>query len=162
LFRFFTCIPRDELRYLVFDYLNDYKNIDVVNDENLPTKIQEFIKKNLLEIENIVLPERKILGPYKYNRAELILIGVKISNENITTSNNAWETFCTNQSLISKIKLSREKVRQIIVAKICYTSMLAAQRNMIRNGRDSVDAFTVSVRLMIILEKKREVTDYHS
>jgi len=118
LFRFFTCIPRDELRYLVFDYLNDYKNIDVLNDENLPRKIEDFIKKNLLEIENIVLTERKILGPYKYDRAELISIGVQISNDNITTLNNAWETFCTNQSLISKINLSREKVREIPVAKI--------------------------------------------
>jgi hypothetical protein len=95
----FTCIPRDELQYLVFDYLNDYKSIEVMN---LPKKLRDFITKNLLPIENIVLPERRKLGPYKYDRAELVSIGVHTSDENTTTLNNALEIFCINHSLISK------------------------------------------------------------
>ena len=103
---FFTCIPRDELQYLVFDYLNDYKNIQVVNDENLPKKIKDFIKKNLLSIENIILPERRKLGPYKYDRAELVSIAVQTSNENTITLNSSLEIFCENQSLISKTTIN--------------------------------------------------------
>ncbi|CAF0726212.1 unnamed protein product [Adineta steineri] len=95
---FFTCISRDELQYLVFDYLNDYKKIDIINDKDLPKKLEDFIKNNLFDIENIIVPERKILGPYAYNRAELISIGVQSTNDNSTTLNESLNLFCTNQS----------------------------------------------------------------
>ncbi|CAF4407798.1 unnamed protein product, partial [Rotaria sp. Silwood2] len=97
---FFTCISRDELQYFVFDYLNDDKNTDVVNNENFPIKFQDFINNSLLLTENIVLPDTRILGPEKYNRAQLISVAVQMSNENYTTLNNALEIFCINQSLI--------------------------------------------------------------
>ncbi|CAF1122720.1 unnamed protein product [Rotaria sordida] len=97
---FFACISRDELQYFVFDYLNDYKNIDIVDDENFPKKFQDFINNTLLLTENIILPETKILGPHKYNRAQLISVAVQMSNESFTTLNNALEIFCINQSLI--------------------------------------------------------------
>ncbi len=95
------CLSNDELQYFVFDYLKDSKNFDVINDKNFPKQFEDFIRKNLFPIENIVLSERKILGPGKYNRAELLSVGVRSSN---ATLNDALEIFCTNQSLISKIE----------------------------------------------------------
>jgi hypothetical protein len=79
LFSFFPCISKDEFQYFVFDYLNDYKNLDVINDENLPKNIEDFIKNNFLSIGTIVLSDRKILGSEKYNRAELISVEVQLS-----------------------------------------------------------------------------------
>jgi hypothetical protein len=72
--------------------------MDVINDENLPKKIEDFIQKNFLSVGNIVLPDRKILGPIQYDRAELISIGIISPNETIST----FENFCFNQSLIGK------------------------------------------------------------
>ena len=100
MFSFFACIPKDELQYLVFDYLIDYKNMDVINDENLVEKIENFINNNILTIENLILPERKILGPYEYDRAELLSIGVLLSNGNSSALNNAFEIYCINQSFV--------------------------------------------------------------
>jgi hypothetical protein len=100
-------IPKDELIYFVFDYLNDYKNIDVINDQYLMKKIEDFIKNNLFPIENLVLSDRKILGPRKYNRAEFLSIGISSSN---ITLNNALEMFCTNQSLINTSDLFAREV----------------------------------------------------
>ncbi|CAF1281839.1 unnamed protein product [Rotaria sp. Silwood1] len=98
---FFTCISKDKRQYFVFDYLNDYKNIDAVYDENFPRNLQDFINNSLLLIENIVLSETRILGPYKYNRAQLMSVAVEISNDNFTTLNHAFEMFCIKQSLIT-------------------------------------------------------------
>jgi len=101
-FSYFQCLSKDKLEYFVFDYLNDNKQMDVINDKNLIKKIENFIKNNLTLIDNLIIPERKILGPYLYNRAELISIGVLLSNENTSTLNDALEIFCTNESLIRK------------------------------------------------------------
>jgi hypothetical protein len=95
------CLSNDELQYFVFDYLKDSKNFDVINDKNFPKQFEDFIRKNLFPIENIVLSERKILGPGKYNRAELLSVGVQSSS---ATLSDALEIFCINQSLISKIE----------------------------------------------------------
>ncbi len=95
LFSFFPCISKDEFQYLVFDYLNDYKNIDVINDENLPKNIEDFIKNNLLSIGTFVLSDRKILGLEKYNRAELISVEVQYFK--------SMQNFCPNCRFIDAI-----------------------------------------------------------
>ncbi len=100
LFSFYSCISKDQLQYFVFDYLKDSRNIDVINDQSFPAHLEKFIKNNLFPVENIVLSERKILGPEKYSRAGLLSVGVSSSN---ATLNDALENFCINQSSIRKI-----------------------------------------------------------
>lgn len=96
------CVSRDNVQYLVFDYLNDYKDIQVVDDEDLPNKIFDFINDNLFPIYKLVVVDRQKLGPYKYDRAELLglIIPANIGKENIL--NDALMKFCNNQSTISK------------------------------------------------------------
>ena len=98
-FRLYSCIAQDQLQYFVFDYLKDWRNIDVINEKNLAGQFQDFIQRNLFPIETLVLPERKILGPGKYNRAALLSVGVPPSN---TTLNDTLGIFCANQSSIGK------------------------------------------------------------
>ena len=108
LFRLFTCISRDELQYFVFDYLNEWKNVDVINNGNLQEQMKDFLEGNFFPIENLVLPERKILGPIKYNRAQLLSIASPSVN---STFNDTLQTFCFNQSSIRKINRFRCSIR---------------------------------------------------
>ncbi len=98
-FSFYSCISKEQFQYFVFDYLKDSKTIDVINDKNFPIQLKDFITNNLFPIDNIVLSERKILGPGRYNRAELLSVGISSSN---ATLNDALEIFCINQSSICK------------------------------------------------------------
>ena len=102
LFRYVTCVSRDSVHYLVFDYLHDVKAIQVVDDENLPKKVEDFIRKNLFPLANVVLVDRRKLGPYKYDRAELLGIAIQVPDGNGTSLNEALQVFCTNRSLIGK------------------------------------------------------------
>jgi hypothetical protein len=96
------CLSDDGAQYLVFDYLNDYKTIQVVEDFDLPKKILNFIQTNLFPIESIVVTDRRKLGPYKYDRAELLKVAVPPSTDNRTSFNKALQLFCSNQSINSK------------------------------------------------------------
>lgn len=100
LFSLYACVATDELQYFVFDYLNQWRNIDVVNDENLPEQIRDFMERNFFSTGNLLLPERRILGPIKYNRAELVSVAFSSPN---ATSNDTLQTFCFNQSSIGKL-----------------------------------------------------------
>ncbi|CAF4767763.1 unnamed protein product [Rotaria socialis] len=95
----FKCIPRDELQYFVFDYLNNYKNIDIVNNENFPENVENFLKDNLPFNETTVLSEIIMLGPQKYSRAQLISAAIRMSDDSSTTFSDALEIFCNNISL---------------------------------------------------------------
>ena len=105
LFRYVTCVSRDSVHYLVFDYLHDVKTIQVVDDENLPKKMKDFIRKNLFPLANIALVDRRKLGPYKYDRAELLSIAIQVPDGNGTSLHEALQVFCTNQSFIGKSSL---------------------------------------------------------
>ncbi|CAM4782539.1 unnamed protein product [Rotaria magnacalcarata] len=96
----FKCIPRDELQYFVFDYLNNYKNIDIVDNENFPENVENFLKGNLPFNETIVSSEIIILGPQKYGRAQLMSAAVRMPDDSSTTFSDALEIFCNNISLI--------------------------------------------------------------
>lgn len=74
----------------------------MVNDENLPTKFKNFIQKNLFDVDNLVLPDRQILGPENYRRAALVSVLVSTPNN---TFNESLANFCQNQSAIRKIRL---------------------------------------------------------
>lgn len=64
--------------------------------------MEQFIKFNLFEATNVVVPERQVLGPYSYARAELVSVGVEIPDDGNETLGEALDTFCGNQSTISK------------------------------------------------------------
>ncbi|CAF1591017.1 unnamed protein product, partial [Adineta ricciae] len=96
---FYRCFPRDELLYFVFDYLNHPDAFDAINVDNLTTKIKEFLQLRVTGIENISILERQVLGPLKYNRAELISIAMKISNENYTILSEVLDDLCADQSV---------------------------------------------------------------
>lgn len=117
-FSYFTCLSKDNLEYLVFDYLNDYKTIDIINDENLNIKLENFIQNYLFSIENLILYDKKIVGPEKYNRAELISIAIlSSSSSSNSTLNDALQLFCQNQTLFSKNNISID----LFIRDICQS-----------------------------------------
>jgi len=99
--RIYTCISNDRIQYFVFDYLKTDEQIDIVNDENLPTKFQDFIQNNLFDVDNLILPNRQVLGPEHYRRAALVSVMVSPSNN---TFNESLAKFCENQSITCKTK----------------------------------------------------------
>ena len=99
----FACVSRDDLQYLVFDYLNDYKDMQVVLDENLPQKLADFLRNLPVPVKNFVLVDRRKLGPYKYDRAELLSLAIPPANGNLSTLANALDGFCVNQSARSTL-----------------------------------------------------------
>ena len=103
-FSFYQCLPRDELLYFVFDYLKDPDAFDAINVDSLTTKIKEFFQLRVTGIEDISIVERKVLGPLKYNRAELISIVLKNSYENYTILSEVLDDLCANQSGNRKTK----------------------------------------------------------
>jgi hypothetical protein len=98
----FECISNDKVQYLLFDYLADYKDIQVADDTSLPDKLVNFIRTNLFPVDNIVLVDRQKLGPNKYDRAEILSVAIPTANGNATTLNNALKAYCQNQSVVSK------------------------------------------------------------
>ena len=138
-FRFYRCWPRDELQYLVFDYLNHEKTLDVVDDENLAQKIEQFIKFYLFDVETIVVPERQILGPYKYTRAELISIAVQLPNDGNDTLADALRSFCTNQSSTSKSNIRQKEFGADVcpLAGVIFRDLMR-EENMLTHLRDIV------------------------
>ena len=107
----FACVSRDDLQYLVFDYLNDYKDIQVVLDESLPKKLTNFLRTVPFPMENFVLVDRRKLGPYKYDRAELLSVAIPPANDNLTTLTDAIELFCLNQSAPSRILRRSDRLK---------------------------------------------------
>lgn len=115
-----ACVPRDELQYFVFDYLNDHKSFGIVNNENFPKNFVNFIKNELLLNETTVLSEIRTLGPPKYNRAQLILVAILMPNDSFITFNDTLETFCRNQSFNGKMIIDTNK-RKIDAYQFQYT-----------------------------------------
>lgn len=76
----------------------------MISDVDFLNRFQNFIKNHILSTDSIVLPETRILGPYQYNRAQLIAVGFQDSNDSSTTFSDALVIFCTNQSSNSKLE----------------------------------------------------------
>lgn len=110
----FACVSEDDLQYFIFDYLNDYKDIQVVLDESLTKKFTNFLLTVPFPMKNFVLVDRRKLGPYKYDRAELLSVAIPPANENLTTLTNAIEVFCLNQSAASRFLRCSDRLKSTV------------------------------------------------
>ena len=100
----YTCVSNDSLSYLVFDYLSDYKNMQALDDDSLPTKMLDFINDNLFPLDVVSLVDRRKLGPYKYDRAELLVVAIPTMKNETSPLTDALQIYCLNQSIISMYK----------------------------------------------------------
>ncbi|CAF1037344.1 unnamed protein product, partial [Didymodactylos carnosus] len=106
----YTCVIDDDFQYLVFDFLHDIKHI-TVTDSGLPNKLRDFIDQNIIPhlqtVNNntnigIYLPDTLDLGPYKYDRAQLLSVALLDTTNNtiypVDDVTDAFEIYCVNSS----------------------------------------------------------------
>lgn len=60
----------------------------------------DFINDNLFPLNKVTLIDRRKLGPYKYDRAEMFAVVCPPGFDNGTRLNKELHRFCSNQSNI--------------------------------------------------------------